>query len=115
MRHRRSILVTFSSFVFMASSVLANGPALLRLERRAPSDRAFLIEQGITLVLEREGYFLALGDGDVVREKLTALGRDSVVVEADTEGWTYFVLGLRPGAVVGDVACCGAPVFADEK
>jgi|GEM_PF-1195781 len=114
MRHRRSILVTFSSFVFLASSVLANGPALLRLERRAPSDRAFLIEQGITLVLEREGYFLALGDGDVVREKLTALGRDSVVVEADTEGWTYFVLGLRPGAVVGDVACCGAPVFADE-
>ncbi|HPC84666.1 MAG TPA: M28 family peptidase, partial [Thermoanaerobaculaceae bacterium] len=111
MRMARLVFVATLMSLF-GSLAGASGPALVRIERQTATDRAFLIEQGITLVLEQEDSFLALGEAEAVSAKLAAVGREGVVVDADTEGWTYFMIGLRPGTAPGDAAICGDPVYA---
>ncbi|MCU0293724.1 MAG: M28 family peptidase, partial [Thermoanaerobaculaceae bacterium] len=97
-----------------AGSTEAGGPALLRVARRHADDRTTLIQHGITLVLERESAFLALGDAAATGRQLQAMGRDALVVDTDTSGWRYFAIGLRVGAVASDLAACGDVLLAEE-
>lgn len=113
MRHVRATSFALLMLVACASLALAEPQALLRIERKDPADRSRLIEQGVHLVLEREDALFALGEAAPLLQRLASLGRDAMVVEADTAGWTYFVFGLRPGAVVADLAGCGDPVLVE--
>ena len=100
----RARLVTLALLVAITSALLpdADGSALLRVERRTDNDRVMLIESrphpGPGARIDA---FLALGDAD--RRFATGsilLGRDGMVVEANTAGWTYFAFlpaPQRPG------------------
>jgi hypothetical protein len=113
-RIRLSSLLALATLLF-ASLAEADGPALLRVERKDAADRDALIAAGVPLVLEHESLFLALGDAPAIRQRLQALGRAGVVVDADTTGASYFVAGLRSGSTPGDLAAsCGELVLVEE-
>ncbi|MCL4807277.1 MAG: hypothetical protein KJ062_05700, partial [Thermoanaerobaculia bacterium] len=71
-RIRLSSLLVLATLLF-ASLAEADGPALLRVERKDAADRDALIEAGVPLVLEHESVFLALGDAPAIRQRLQAL------------------------------------------
>jgi len=101
--------------LLLASLAQADGPALLRVERKVAADRDSLIAAGVPLVLEHESLFLALGDAPAIRQRLEALGKAGVVVDPDTTGSTYYVAGLRSGATPGDLAAtCGELLLVED-
>lgn len=101
--------------LLLASLAQADGPALLRVEKKVAADRDSLIAAGVPLVLEHESLFLALGDAPAIRQRLQALGRTGDVVDPDTTGSAYFVAGLRPGATPGDLAAtCGELLLVED-
>ncbi len=102
-----------ASTLLLAPLARAERPALVRVERKGPEDREALIRAGVDLVLEREDLFLALGEPALIRERLEALGQTGTVVDPDSLGFTYFAVGLRPGASAADLVSCGEPVLVD--
>ena len=113
MRSRFVTLVLLAA-VALAFLAHADGPALIRVERRTDNDRVTLIESGLTLVMEQTDAFLVLGDPAAIRDRLQALGRDGLVIDASTAGWTYFAFLLRPNAQAADLAACGDPVLVED-
>ena len=113
-RTRLFSLLILATILF-SPLVQADGPALLRVERKDADDRDALIAAGVPLVMEHESLFLALGDAPAIRQRLQTLGRAGVVVDADTTGVSYFVAGLRPGSTAGDLAAsCGELVLVED-
>ena len=96
-----------STTLFLSTLAQAAGPALVRVDRRGSEDREALIAAGVPLVMEREDLFLALGDAPAIRQQAQTYGRTSVVVDPDTSGFSYYAVGLRPGAKTTDLAACG--------
>ena len=103
-----------STSLFLSALAQAAGPALVRLDRTGPDDRETLIAAGVPVVMEREDLFLALGDPPLIRQQLGALGRSGVVVDANTEGFTYFAAGLRAGTGTAELVACGEPVLVEN-
>lgn len=93
----------------------AGGPALVRIERQRTDDRAVLLARSIPLVLEHQSFFLALGDAGSIEESARPLGHGTRVVDADTTGWSYFVVGLRGPATAAELAACGQVVMTEEN
>jgi len=103
-----------STSLFLSALAQAAGPALVRVDRKGPDDRETLIAAGVPVVMEREDLFLALGDPPLIRQQLGALGRSGVVVDANTEGFTYFAAGLRAGIGTAELVACGEPVLVEN-
>lgn len=103
-----------STSLFLSALAQAAGPALVRVDRKGPDDRETLIAAGVPVVMEREDLFLALGDPPLIRQQLGALGRSGVVVDANTEGFTYFAAGLRAGTGTAELVACGEPVLVEN-
>jgi hypothetical protein len=103
-----------STTLLLSAFAEAAGPALVRVDRGGPGDRETLIAAGVSLVMEREDLFLALGDATLVRQRLQALGRTGVTVDADTSGFTYYAVGLRAGATAADLGACGQPLLVEN-
>ncbi|HYN44221.1 MAG TPA: hypothetical protein VE129_20770, partial [Thermoanaerobaculia bacterium] len=103
-----------STTFFLSAFAQAAGPALVRVDRGGPGDRETLIAAGVPLVMEREDLFLALGDATAIRQQVQAYGRTSVVVDPDTTGFSYYVVGLRAEATADQLAACGAPILVES-
>lgn len=112
-RTRLAFLAVSTAF-FLSALAHADGPALVRVERGGPGDREALIRAGVPLVMEREDVFLALGDAPLIHQRLQALGRTGVVVDADTAGFTYYAAGLRAGTTSADLAACAEPLLVED-
>jgi len=98
-----------------AVATSAAGPRLVRVERQGTSDREKLIRAGVTLVHEFEGGFFALEEPGKDSLALEAMGYRRDLLETDTSGWQYYILGLREGAGMADVLPCGDVVWAEEN
>ena len=113
-RTRLFSLLILATILF-SPMMQADGPALLRVDRKGAADRDALVAAGVPLVLEHESLFLALGDATAIRQRLETLGRTGVVVDPDTTGSSYYVAGLRPGATPGDLAAsCGELLLVED-
>ncbi len=112
--NRIRLAVAFLTTTLLVNGLaLAQGPALVRIDRDSPADREALLAAGVPLVFEREELFLALGDAPAIRERLQAAGRTGVVVDANAADSTYYSVGLRAGAKAEDLTACGTTVLAE--
>jgi PKD repeat protein len=80
---------------FLSIATGAAGPALVRIERKAPEDRTALIRAGVPLVAERDTCLLAAGRAEQLASLLESLGYTWALLDADTEGWDYYTLHRR--------------------
>ncbi len=93
----KKIVVALAGVFFGGMAAFAEEDALLRIERKTTSDRAFLIEQGVPLVKESESDFLAVGDPVGLAATLSSIGYDYAVIDGRVDGWVYSVATLRSG------------------
>ncbi|MBN1827246.1 MAG: M20/M25/M40 family metallo-hydrolase [Candidatus Eisenbacteria bacterium] len=73
--------------------------ALLAVEDPAPEWKATLLHAGVPVVRDLGGFLLVVA-GPEEAARVKALGIPSVTLDSSTEGKTYFVAGLRDGALV---------------
>lgn len=104
--------------IFMCCTLApASEPALVRIERRGPDDRALLIARGIPIVEEMGSSFLAMGEPEPLASRLASLGYEHSVLDPRTDGWFYSIASLHEGFPDAPqrLASCGEALWAEES
>jgi hypothetical protein len=104
-------------FLACSTAVLASDPALVRIERRGPGDRALLIAEGIPLFGEMGSSFLAMGEMEPLASRLESLGYGYSILDANVTGWSYSIAGLRAGFsdAAQSLASCGEAIWTEDN
>ena len=112
---RVSISLALLGFVFaFGVSHAAEVPALYRIERKNADDLTVLRSSGIPIVQEtRFSLFVLGGPADLVA--LAKRGYDAKLLDAETAGADYLMVGVRPDSDVDAIRRAGTVLFAEEN
>jgi hypothetical protein len=112
---KRLAAVAIATLVFVSLSLIAGEPEyLIRVDRRASTDRGLLLDNDIAVVMELAPCLLIQGDrGDIA--KLESEGYEATVLDSAPTKWDYYQVGLRPDSdrvALGDV---GTVIHTEEN
>ena len=110
-----SIAVAVCVFALAGGLLLAaEAPALVRIERKNVDDLTVLRSAGIPIVLEtRFSLFILGGPGDL--EALAKRGYEAKVLDRETAGSDYLMVGVRPDTDMNAIREAGVVLFAEEN
>ena len=107
-------LVLAATVCLVAASMETPARSLVAVERRSEADLSILLERGLPVVMELQTILLLEGDPAAI-QPLAAEGWTLQLLDSDTDGHDYLVVGLRPDSDPGVLASAGEVLLEREN
>lgn len=116
MRRRFSLLllILMSPVLVLAASPTQPPESLIWVDRQSDTDLETLLAADLAVVMESGAGLFVFDDGGG-RDRLSAVGFTFEPLDADSAGWDYWVVGLRPDSDVALVQATGTVLLEREN